>query len=73
MRIRANIKHLIGRLNQPPADGFLPLRAFKPSSSNSADRGRSIIQVKTNRKMLHSMLTLTYNQINSLNEKKKVV
>jgi hypothetical protein len=73
MRIRANIKHLIGRLNQPPADGFLPLRAFKPSSSDSADRGRSIIQVKTNRKMLHSMLTLTYNQINSLNEKKKVV
>ena len=73
MRIRANIKHLIGRLNQPPADGFLPLRAFKPSSSDSADRGRSIIQVKTNRKTLHSMLTLTYNQINSLNEKKKVV
>jgi hypothetical protein len=73
MRIRANIKHLIGRLNQPPAGGFLPLRAFKPSSSDSADRGRSIIQVKTNRKMLHSMLTLTYNQINSLNEKKKVV
>jgi hypothetical protein len=36
---------LIGRLNQPAADGFLPLRAFKPSSSDSADRGRSIIQV----------------------------
>jgi hypothetical protein len=45
MRIRANIWHLIGRLNQPAADGFLPLRAFKPSSSESADRGRSIIQV----------------------------
>jgi hypothetical protein len=27
------------------ADGFLPLRAFKPSSSESADRGRIIIQV----------------------------
>jgi hypothetical protein len=36
---------LIGRLNQPAADGFLPLTAFKPSSSDSADRGRSIIQV----------------------------
>jgi hypothetical protein len=33
------------RLNQPAADGFLPLREFKPSSSDSADRGRSIIQV----------------------------
>jgi hypothetical protein len=43
MRILANIWHLIGRLYQP--DGFLPLRAFKPSSSESADRGRSIIQV----------------------------
>jgi hypothetical protein len=27
------------------ADRFLPLRAFKPSSSESADRGRIIIQV----------------------------
>jgi hypothetical protein len=45
MRIRANIWYLIGRLNQPAADGFLSLRAFKPSSSDSADRGRSIIQV----------------------------
>jgi hypothetical protein len=45
IRIRTNIWHLIGRLNQPAADGFLPLRAFKPSSSYSADRGRSIIQV----------------------------
>ena len=45
MRIRANIWHLIGRLNQPATDGFLPLRAFKPSSSDSADRGGSIIQV----------------------------
>jgi hypothetical protein len=36
---------LIGRLNQPAADGFLPLREFKPSSSDSTDRGRSIIQV----------------------------
>ena len=58
--ICANIGHLIGRLNQPAADGFLPLRAFKPSSnpnnpvvilrftilsSDSADRGRSIIRV----------------------------
>jgi hypothetical protein len=31
--------------HQPAADGFLPLRAFKPSSSDSADRGRSIIRV----------------------------
>ena len=46
MRIRANIRHLIGRLNQTAADGFLPLRAFKPSSSDSADRGRSIIRVR---------------------------
>ena len=45
MRIRANIWHLIGRLYQPAAWGFLPLRAFKTSSSESADRGRSIIQV----------------------------
>ena len=45
MRIHANIRHLIGRLNQPAADGFLPLTAFKPSSSDSADRGRGIIQV----------------------------
>ena len=45
MRIRANIWHLIGRLNQTAADGFLSLRAFKPSSSDSADRGRSIIRV----------------------------
>jgi hypothetical protein len=36
---------LIVRLNQTAADGFLPLRAFKPSSSDSADRGRSIIRV----------------------------
>jgi hypothetical protein len=36
---------LIGRLNQTAADGFLPLRAFKPSSSDSADRGRNIIRV----------------------------
>ena len=49
MRIHANIWHLIGRLNQPAADGFLPLRAFKPSSSESADRGRSIIQVSDQR------------------------
>ena len=38
MRIHANIWHLIGRLNQTAADGFLPLRAFKPSYSDSADR-----------------------------------
>jgi hypothetical protein len=42
MRIRTNIRHLIGRLNQPAADGFLALRAFKPSSSDS---WRSIIRV----------------------------
>jgi hypothetical protein len=45
MRIHANIWHLIGRLNQTAADRFLPLRAFKPSYSDSADRGRSIIRV----------------------------
>ena len=45
MRIHANIWHLIGRLNQTAADGFLPLRALKPSSSDSADRGHSIIRV----------------------------
>ena len=50
MRIRANILHLIGRLNQPAADAFLPLRAFKPSSSDSADRGRSIIQERANQR-----------------------
>jgi hypothetical protein len=44
MRIRANIWHLIGRLNQPASDGFLSLRACKPSSSEIPDRGRSIIQ-----------------------------
>jgi hypothetical protein len=35
---------LVGCTSQQP-DGFLSLRAFKPSSSESADRGRSIIQV----------------------------
>ena len=30
MRIRANIWQLIGRLNQPAADGFLPPRAWSP-------------------------------------------
>jgi hypothetical protein len=35
---------LVGSTSQQP-DGFLPLRAFKPSSSESADRGRMIIQV----------------------------
>ena len=45
MHIRANILHLIGRLNQTTADGVLSLSAFKPSSSDSADRGRSIIRV----------------------------
>jgi hypothetical protein len=33
-------------------DGFLPLRAFKPSSSEGADRGRSIIQVTDNREYI---------------------
>ena len=46
MRIRTNIWHLIGRLNQTATDGIFPLGAFKPSSSDSADRGRSIIRVK---------------------------
>jgi hypothetical protein len=35
---------LVGCTSQQP-DGFLPLRAFKPSSSESADSVRSIIQV----------------------------
>jgi hypothetical protein len=35
---------LVGCTSQQP-DGFLQLRAFKPSYSESADRGRSIIQV----------------------------
>jgi hypothetical protein len=46
MRISANIWHLIGRLNQTAADGVFPLSPFKPSSSESADRGRSIIRVR---------------------------
>ena len=46
MCIRANIWHLIGLLNQTAADVFLPFRAFEPSSSDSADRGRSIIRVR---------------------------
>jgi hypothetical protein len=37
---------LIGGLNQTAADGVFPLSEFKPLSSNSADRGRSIIRVK---------------------------
>ena len=47
MCIRTNIWHLIGRLNQTAADGVFPLSVFKPSSSDSADRGRSIIRVST--------------------------
>jgi hypothetical protein len=35
---------LVGCTSQQP-DRFISLRAFKPSSSDSADRGRSIIQV----------------------------
>jgi hypothetical protein len=35
---------LVGCTSQQP-DEFLPLRAFRPSSSESADRGRSNIQV----------------------------
>jgi hypothetical protein len=38
---------LVGCTSQQP-DGFLPLRAFKPLFSESADRGRSIIQVSLN-------------------------
>ena len=50
---------MIGRLNQTAADGFLPLRAFKPSSSDSADRGRSIIRVITSAEnRMHSNLEL---------------
>ena len=47
MHIRANIWHLIGRLNQRAADGVFPLGPFKPSSSDSADRGHSIIWVRS--------------------------
>jgi len=36
---------LIGRLNQTEAYGVFPLGVFKPSSSDSADRGHSIIRV----------------------------
>jgi hypothetical protein len=46
MRILANIWHLIGRLYQPAAWRIFPTKRFKPSSSESADRGRSIIQVR---------------------------
>jgi hypothetical protein len=42
---------LVGCTSQQP-DGFLPLRAFKPSSSESAGRGRSIIQVTDNREYI---------------------
>jgi hypothetical protein len=45
MHIHANIWHLIGPLNQTAADGIFPLNAFKPSSSDSADRGCSFIRV----------------------------
>ena len=51
MRVRTNIWHLIGRLNQTAADGVFPLSAFKPLSSDSADRGRSIIRVKPSLKV----------------------
>jgi hypothetical protein len=37
MRIHANIRHLIGRLNQLAADGFLPLRV----------NGRSLMGITT--------------------------
>jgi hypothetical protein len=36
---------LIGSLFQRAADAFLSQGKFKPSSSDSADRGRSIIRV----------------------------
>ena len=43
-----------GCTNQQP-DGFLSLRAFEPSSSDSADRGRSIIQVTIDLFILKNM------------------
>ena len=45
MRIHATIWHLIGRLYQPAAWRILPLRAFKPSSGESADRGRVLFKL----------------------------
>ena len=57
MRKRANIWHLIGRLNQTAVDGVFPLSAFKPSSSDSVDRGRSIIRVTSSSTMLDSNFT----------------
>jgi hypothetical protein len=44
---------LVGCTSQQPG-GFLPLRVFKPSSSESADRGRSIILVSKHRSMERS-------------------
>jgi hypothetical protein len=41
-----NLYIILYYTSQQP-DGFLPLRAFKPSSSESANRGRSIIQVSS--------------------------
>ena len=47
-----------GRPSSTHALRFLPLRAFKPSSSESADRGRSIIQVNLNRNYSAILATL---------------
>ena len=46
---------MVGCTSQQP-DGFLPLRTFKPSSSESADRGRSIIQVTPNSDLSYQKL-----------------
>jgi hypothetical protein len=59
---------LVGCTSQQP-DGFLPLRAFKPSSSESADRGRSIIQVsQTGNKLKEKSRDLNRNSSRNKNE-----
>jgi hypothetical protein len=59
---------LVGCTSQQP-DGFLPLRAFKPSSSESADRGRSIIQVsQTGNKLKEKSRDLSRNSSRNKNE-----
>jgi hypothetical protein len=45
LRILGKKSSLIGSLFQRAADVFLSQGEFKPSSSDSADRGRSIIRV----------------------------
>jgi hypothetical protein len=53
----SNIWHLIGRLNMTAADRVFPLSALKPSSSDSADRGRSIIRVITDVLLMFFFIT----------------